>query len=245
MRIAVLSDIHGNLVALEAVLAHLGSQAPDLVVNLGDCVTSPLWPRETLELLESLKFPTVRGNHDRWIAERDRSGLSGSMRFTHDALTAEQRHRLGTLPPTLEVAADVLAVHGTPQDDSEYLLEESIGERLCLCTSEKVAERLGSLRHTLVLCGHSHLQHAAWTLESRLVLNPGSVGCPRYADNARPYVNEAGSPHARYAIVDGREGRWSVQMHALDYDWSAVVERARRAGRSDWAAGFLKGSAAP
>jgi putative phosphoesterase len=241
MRLAVLSDIHGNLVALEAVLAQLRAQAPDVIVNLGDCVTGPLWPRETLELLESLAFPTVRGNHDRWIAERDPAGLAGSMRFTHDALTAEQRRRLGALPATIEVTGDVLAVHGSPGDDCEYLLEESIGDRLCRRTTEAVAERVGSSRHTLVLCGHSHQQHAVWTTGGRLVLNPGSVGAPRYADNQQPAANEAGSPHARYAIVEGGEGRWSVQMHALDYDWLSVADRAKRMGRPDWAAGFLKG----
>jgi predicted phosphodiesterase len=67
MRLAIISDIHGNLVALEAVLADLRARSPDVTINLGDCVTSPLWPRETFELLATLDLPTVRGNHDRWI----------------------------------------------------------------------------------------------------------------------------------------------------------------------------------
>jgi predicted phosphodiesterase len=66
MRMAVISDVHGNLPALEAVLADVKNHGADFTVNLGDCVTSPLWPKETFEALQSLALPTVRGNHDRW-----------------------------------------------------------------------------------------------------------------------------------------------------------------------------------
>ena len=69
MRIAVIADIHGNILALEAVLADLARRGgADRVVNLGDCVSGPLWPRETMERLEALGWPTVRGNHDRRVA---------------------------------------------------------------------------------------------------------------------------------------------------------------------------------
>ena len=62
MRLAVISDVHGNLRALEIVLADIRARGVDAMVNLGDCVTSPLWPRETFELLETVSMPTVRGN---------------------------------------------------------------------------------------------------------------------------------------------------------------------------------------
>lgn len=63
MRLAVMSDVHGNLPALEAAMVDIARRAPDSIVNLADCVTNPLWPSETLEELESLALPTVRGNH--------------------------------------------------------------------------------------------------------------------------------------------------------------------------------------
>ena len=87
MRVAVISDIHGNVRALEAVLADLARRTPDLTVNLGDCVTSPLWPRETFELLETLSLPTVRGNHDRVLAEPADAWRIPSVAFTREALT--------------------------------------------------------------------------------------------------------------------------------------------------------------
>ena len=77
MRIAVISDIHGNLVALEAVLADIAKRGADQIINCGDLCNAPLWPRETFDLLETLKLPTVRGNHDRWAVEPDRASSSG------------------------------------------------------------------------------------------------------------------------------------------------------------------------
>src|SRR3954463_8753788 len=88
MRLAVISDIHGNLAALEAVLADIKARGVDRTVNLGDCVTSPLWPKETFEALEALSLPTVRGNHDRWIEEFPDDKLSSAGLFARNALTA-------------------------------------------------------------------------------------------------------------------------------------------------------------
>lgn len=239
MRLAVISDVHGNLAALEAVLADAGLRAPDLTVNLGDCVTSPLWPRETWELLDTLRLATVRGNHDRVIAWPEPDPDSRSVQFTHARLTESQRAALGALPATLRVDTDILAVHGTPSTDTEYLLQQKIDGRLVLADQALIARRLGDERASLILCGHSHTQHVASLPDGTLIVNPGSVGAPRYADDGQPHIAEAGSPHARYAIATRRGQRWSVDLISLAYDWSPVVEQATRNGRSDWANGFL------
>ncbi len=237
MRLAVLSDIHGNLLALEAVLADLARRGHDAIVNCGDCVTSPLWPAETLALLDARAIPTVRGNHDRWIAERPYGEMTRTMRFVHDALAPAQRAALGALPATLGVADGVLAVHGTPASDTEYLLEEEVEGRLRLVNASQLARRLGDAPPSLVLCGHSHLQHVA-RAGGTLVVNPGSVGCPRSADNPDPPSNEAVSPHARYAIATGGAHGWTVELFAIAYDFGAVAARARANGRDDWAGAF-------
>jgi predicted phosphodiesterase len=238
MRLAVVSDIHGNLVALEAVLADIEARGVDAIVNLGDCVTSPLWPRETLELLDTIDMPTVRGNHDRLLTETALDDMPRSMRFTYDSLTHGQHAALGALPPRLELRGGILAVHGTTTSDKEYLLHDKIDGRLALASGATVAARLDGVEAGLILCGHSHTQHVADSGQ-RLVVNPGSVGCPRYADDDDWTIAESGSPHARYAITTQRGGRWDVELIALDYDWRPVVQQARANGRADWAAGFL------
>src|SRR5246127_5685003 len=89
-RLAVISDVHGNVRALEAVLADVKARGADAIVNLGDCVTSPLWPRETYDLLASLSLPTARGNHDRaLIGSFDNLPPAGKFAFA--ALTPQQR----------------------------------------------------------------------------------------------------------------------------------------------------------
>ena len=239
MRIAVISDVHGNVRALETVLADIARRAPDVTVNLGDCVTSPLWPRETFELLEMLSLPTVRGNHDRVLGEPAEAWRIPSVMFTRAALSERQRNDLASLPPSVPVTDGVLAIHGTPASDTRYLLEDKVDNRLTLVTADTLGERLGDIGADLVLCGHSHHQHCAMDRTGRLVLNPGSVGCPRYSDNDDRLLNEAGSPHARYAVATRGRSGWSVELIALEYDWSEVARRASENGRPDWAAGFL------
>jgi putative phosphoesterase len=241
MRIALVSDIHGNLLALEAVVRDLSRHAPDVTVNLGDCATSPLWPAETVALLESLAWPTVRGNHDRWLGMAGSHDRAPSVQSTRAALPPDVVQRLGALPPRIELDDAVLAVHGTPESDEAYLLEERVEGRLMLVATDVLERRLGSESATLIACGHSHLAHAAVAGGGRLVVNPGSVGMPRYADNPDAERNEAGSPHARYAIATRERAGWSVQFVSLVYDWEQVAARARALNRSDFASAFLRG----
>lgn len=244
MRLAVISDIHGNLPALEAVLADIEERGADAIVNLGDCVTGPLWPRETFECLAALDLPTVRGNHDRWIVEKAEAGLTPAGRFARDALTEAQRAALHALPATLEVTPDILAVHGTPTDDSAYLLEDPLEGRLAPASRAAVAARLGPAARPggVVLCGHSHRQALVRGPAGCTILNPGSVGCPVFADSPAAPGLEHRSPHARYAVLTLRRGRWGAELLALDYDWDAAAHRATQNGRPDWATALATGA---
>jgi len=243
LRLAVISDIHGNVCALEAVLGDIKRRGADATINLGDCVTSPLWPRETYDLLASISLATVRGNHDRVLLERRFDDLSPAGKFAYAALTAEQREMLGTLPPKIELEAGILAVHGTPTDDSTYLLEETAGDKLVPARREIVIARLGTHASAdVVLCGHSHNQQLRLVPGGCLVLNPGSVGCAVFADNPRARHFEFRSPHARYAILTKRGGRWDAELLALEYDWVSASQRAAENGRTDWAEAMVTGA---
>jgi predicted phosphodiesterase len=245
MRIAIIADIHGNLDALEAVLDDVRARGADCIVNLGDCVSGPLWPRETMDLLEAIALPTVRGNHDRWVALTPREEMAASDAFAHDRLTSAQRCALGNLPARLELAEGIAAVHGTAADDNQYLLEDVVAGRLALSRCQDVAARVGSPTVSVLACGHSHQPRLAQGPGGLLIVNPGSVGCPAYEDPTppTPHVSETGSPHARYALLTKGAGerRWHVNLVAVDYDWDRASAQAASNGRPQWARALATG----
>lgn len=236
MRLAILSDIHGNVLALEAVRADLARRGVDAVINLGDCVSGPLWPAETIDLLMETRWPTVRGNHDRWVAELPPGSLGQSDAYAWSQLDGRRREWLGALPSTLTLDGGVFACHARPDKDTAYLLEDVEGGRLVRSPAGSIAGRLGSIEATLVLCGHSHQQAALRLPDGRWIVNPGSVGCPAYGDPEPPgHVSEAGSPSARYAVAELGEGDVAVELISIAYDHDAAARRAEANGRPDWA----------
>lgn len=246
MRIAVISDIHGNIAALEAVLADIGRQHVDNVVNLGDLVSGGLHPRETAKLLVASDFPTIAGNHERHVLTHSPADMSRSDRHAHEQITDDQRRWLDSLPPTLDLGSGVLAVHGTPASDLQYFLDtvEEGGARPA--TAEEIGSRAAGFEdRALILCGHTHLQRSATLASGTLVVNPGSVGQPAYDDDhPYPHVMESGSPHARYAVVDDHgRGDWTVKFERIEYDHTAAASDAGANGRPDIAAALLTGFA--
>src|SRR6201994_5005846 len=124
MRIAVIADIHGNLPSLEAVLTDIERRDVDRIINLGDCVSGPLWPREVCDLLMRRDYLTIRGNHDRWVSGPDPANMGSSDRYAYSELNQDHRSWLGTLPVSAEAERGILACHGTLTDDNQYLVEE-------------------------------------------------------------------------------------------------------------------------
>ncbi|MDX7949996.1 metallophosphoesterase family protein [Lichenihabitans sp. Uapishka_5] len=236
-RLAVLADIHGNLPALEAVIADLGRRGVDAVVNLGDCVSGPLWPAETLALLRRLDWPTARGNHDRTVALGSSAGLGASDRFARERLSEDDCAWLGSRPALLRLDDGIVALHARPDDDAAYLLEDQHGRHLVRASAETVARRLGDLTASVVLTAHSHIGGMLRLPDGRWVLNPGSVGCPAYDDDSTnpPHISESGSSLARYAILETTDSTPMIEMFALPYPHEAAAARADDAGRPDWA----------
>lgn len=238
MRVAIIADIHGNLVALEAALAELKKWTPDACLNLGDCASGPLWPRETMELLATLRWPTVRGNHDRWLGEQPYVTNWPLVRFVHAALTPAQRDTLTQLPAALRCHDDILAVHGCPPgDDNACLVEDVVNGQLVPATDADVERRLGDTDASLIVCGHTHIQRTL-TLGRRRVLNPGSVGCA--ANLYGEPLGATGTPHGRCAVVTRRGGIWEIETLVFAYDFKRVSEQAKANGFPDWAAAYAR-----
>jgi predicted phosphodiesterase len=242
--LAVIADIHGNLPALEAVLADIAARGITRIINLGDCVSGPLWPGETCARLMALNLPTVRGNHDRWVADEAEERLGLTDRLTRGALTDGQRAWLRDLPPRLDFQG-ALAVHGTPDDDNRYLLERVAERQLLLDAPEAIAARLGTAPK-LVFCGHSHQPRLVRLPDGPTIINPGSVGCPAYRDpEDNPHISATGSPHARYAVVREDDGDVNVLLVAVTYDHKDAAARAASLDRADWAHALATGYAEP
>lgn len=236
MRIAVMSDIHGNLWALDAVLADIARRKVDVTVNLGDILSGPLLPAETAYRLMPLGLPTIRGNHERQVLEQDPANMGASDRWAHDHIAPSQREWIASLPPSMRLQKDVLLVHGTPGSDLVYWMEsvDPAGQRAA--TYDEVLQRAGDVQGSLILCGHTHIPRSVLLGDGRLVVNPGSVGLQAYrGDLPFPHNAENGTPHARYAIVEQTAFGWAVEQYAIAYDWNTAAEVAQRHGRPEWA----------
>jgi putative phosphoesterase len=244
MRIALLADIHGNLRALEAVQADLRTQSPDLVVNLGDHLSGPLQAADTADALMTRDYLHIRGNHDRQLVDRPVEQMGASDQAAYSQLTRMHRAWLQSLPATYEIGPDILLCHGSPHDDLEYLLEEVRADGVHLASAGVIRQRLGTVGAKLVLCGHSHIPRAVSIGDGVQIVNPGSVGLPAYDDERPiPHCMETGSPHARYTLLDREAAGWRINFVAVEYDWHAASEEARRANRPDWAHALATGYA--
>jgi len=231
----LLSDIHANLEALEAVLqADLALPPPDAVILLGDLVGYGPDPRAVIRRLRGLPGPllAIRGNHDRVAAGIDRgAGFNedalAAARWTREALDPADRRWLALLPRgPLALPGGELAVHGSPQDEDHYLF-----------SAGSIRLAFDAVTAPLIFCGHTH-QPLAAVLEDgrctvnplprpgqdlvlvpgqRLLYNPGSVGQPRDGDPR--------ASHARYEAATGR-----LTCFRVAYDCRPTVRKMRAAG---------------
>jgi predicted phosphodiesterase len=234
-KFAVLSDIHGNILALRAAEEDLARRGIDVVIDLGDEASGPLWPLETTRELMERGWIHARGNHDRLIAQAPQESLGPSDSYARRQLGEAERAWLGNLEPIARAFDRAVGFHGTPDDDEGYLVEIAEAGRVRLASPETVLARLGPLRSPLILCGHTHLQRCVALPGGALVVNPGSVGLPGYSETGpNPHVVESGSPHARYAILSGERGSWDIEFALVEYDWDAAADKARAEGRPDW-----------
>jgi len=244
MRFAAVSDIHGNLPALEAVIADIAERGVTEVVNLGDSLSGPLWPVETAERLIALGWPCLAGNHERQLLTLAPEDMGRTDAATAAVLTAPIRAWMAGLPGRLELGEDVLLCHGTPASDHTYWLHKGRRGSMREATEAEIARH--ATGHALTLCGHTHLPRSVRLADGRRIANPGSVGLPAYEDDLPSYhVVETGTPHARYLIAERTDGRWRVELHAVAYDFELSARRADAAGRPTWAYALRTGRVMP
>lgn len=232
MRIALLSDIHANALALRAVLADIQRIGVDQIFNLGDILYGPLWPRETFDLLQTINAVTIQGNQDRDIYEAVPEELQQRpiMRLTLEDLGADGVAWLKSLPKTKRVD-DVFLCHGTPRSDMVYLLESVESGEASVRDDAEIQALLGDCGAPVIVCGHTHTPRAVRLASGQLVVNPGSVGLPAYDDELPVrHRMQSYSPDASYAILENVNRNWTVALRRVPYDFIAAARRARELG---------------
>ncbi len=201
--LAVLYDIHGNLPALEAVLAH-ASDADAFLLG-GDYATAGPWPKETVERLKELEDATwIRGNADRWLVDRHDAPdpISGYAAQAAEQLGEELVAELYGLPETATIG-ETLFCHASPRSDMQTFPPKR---------ADTDAELLEGVQAPRLVCGHIHFAFRREGPGGIEIVNPGSVGMPWDGDH-----------RAAYAVIDGDR----LKRRRVDYDWQASVAAVR------------------
>ncbi|MBS0255690.1 MAG: metallophosphoesterase family protein [Proteobacteria bacterium] len=234
--LAVLSDIHGNLPALEAVVADARARGATAFVNLGDSLSGPLWPAETADWLMREDWPTLAGNHERQLLSHSASEMGESDRFALAELAPRHLAWIAAQRAEMQLRDDLYLCHANPDDDVHYLMHRVEPERIRDAHADEIHAMLGPRGSHGIGCGHSHLPRHVVLADGRQVFNPGSVGLPAYAWEY-PHVHrmELGSSHARYALLGGAGEALTIELVAVEYDHRAAAARAEANGRMDWA----------
>ena len=218
MRLAFISDLHANILALLDVLRDIEGQDIDKTYCLGDLVGYGPFPNQVVDTIRHHRIPTVMGNYDKgvgfskgdcgcaYVTEEEKSNGQISIDWTTDRVTSDNKEVLRKLHSEIEFNADgykFLLVHGSPRRINEYLFEDR--------PEDSLRRVLGGKDVDVMLCGHTHLQYHR-TSDGIHVVNDGSVGKPKDGD-----------PRACYAIID-TEDNLSVEFRRVRYPVEAVAE---------------------
>lgn len=228
MRVAVVSDIHGNYKALEAFLEYIEEMSVDAVIGLGDYLTDSPYPQRTLSLIYEMqkKYPChlIRGNREEYLLENRRQDQgwhicspNGALYYTYQQVTEMDLDWMEALPSEMVLqlgdCPELTLCHGAPgvmRGNFEFdkpLMEQS----------------MKNLQTRYLLGGHSHHQ----TLErlyGKVYLNPGSLGMP---------VDEQGR-HTQFAVMEGSSQNWEIELVTMDYDVDGFLRDFRESGIEEY-----------
>lgn len=212
MRIAAISDIHGNLYALMKVLEDIDQEKVDLVVCLGDLVGYGPHPNEVIALIRRRNLPCIKGNYDASVVDgdftfiRDTHINSFALPWAVEEVRESNKYYLDSLPTTLNYDFEsfkIQFVHGSPNTINEYLFEDG----------SNTEEIMNSLNDDILVCAHTHIPSFK-KFGTKTFINVGSVGKPKI-----------GRPNATYCIINIKEPNdISVEFKELEYEYKKIVK---------------------
>ncbi len=215
MLVGLISDVHSNAVALEAILLAFEGMGVKKILHAGDVIGYNPYPNETVRLFREYNIISIIGNHDRALITDDASDFNpyaaAALVWTKKALSHENLEYIMKLPNREHLIIDkkrIVLIHGSPRDFDEYIYPENVS-----------AHFLAITKADILVLGHTHVQFKKdYTLGT--VLNPGSVGQPRDEN-----------PNAAFAVYDTSTGE--VTLHRTNYDVEKVIEDMKRAHLPD------------
>lgn len=226
MKVAIISDIHGNLEALEAVLKDISNKEVDDIICLGDIVGDCANPNECVELIKKKEIKSIKGDHDlnsitleKLDSFNDRS--KEALKLNNSILTQENKDFLNNLPELLEINGKnkLIAFHGSPLDHFYGSIDSTIDE-------EAIIDVIENQGVDVLVCGHTHINDLK-KFQLKVFLNPGSVGQPRN-----------NNPKAQYAIIDLDNTNF-VSFEQVEYDIDSAAKKIIAAGLNKFLADRL------
>lgn len=235
MRIAIISDMHGNCVALDAVLADLRKYSVDQVICLGDAIQGGPQPAQVVQRLRGLACPVVMGNADAWLLTGEDSGreqipaerlakMNAIREWSLAQLGPDDRAFIAAFQSTVTVALEdgrnLLAFHGSPASFDDVILPST--------PEEEFQRLLGSFSANILTGGHTHMQQIR-RIGRNFFFNPGSVGFA-YSHNQTPSDFRA-DPWAEYAVLTVEAGQVRLEFRRLPFDVAELIRVYRHSGR--------------
>jgi predicted phosphodiesterase len=237
--LAVISDVHGNRLALEAVLEDIYKKNIQIIINLGDSIYGPLWPEETALLLRKQDIIHVLGNEDE-ILFNHHSSKNPTCEFVLNRISTETLAWIKSMPFLYRLENRFIAFHGTAGSNREYLVEKVAGVKgseIMIKPDEELTTELEPLPENLILCSHSHAPNIIRLANGKLIVNPYDDDKPSF-HRIQNYT-----PYARYLILEANGTDFNYEMRILNYDYETAVNRAKMNRRNDWAYWLLTGRA--
>jgi putative phosphoesterase len=225
MRVALLSDTHGNLVSLDAVLADIDREQIDELVFLGDAATLGPQPSETVDRLRELNCHYINGNHDTdvrdtpgaWQRKDHPSFIIETIEWCAQQLSQEQLDFIASFQPTLQLELEenisLLCFHGSPNSTTDIILPTT--------PDDEVESLLAGHNATILAGGHTHV-HMLRRHNGIMFVNPGSVGVPM--DQRPPPLHPILYPWAEYAIINVENRNIKIDLRRIAVDMQAIKD---------------------
>ena len=226
MRLALISDIHGNLPALEAIWEDIRKNGIDKIYNLGDSLYGPLWPEETARFLIGQSVESLLGNGDEDLITKEVKNTN--LEYTYRELSPKSIEWLHALRPSITWDEWTL-FHASPGNLTDYLLEKIENGTVRIKSVKEIRGCIQHISTRFIACGHSHVARIV-SCEEQVMINAGSVGLPAYRDDDPPHAMETFSPMATYVAVDDT----TITIRKIPYDYEKSAKRALKNDRPDW-----------